>query len=287
MAGYFEASQFMLLRQFKWIRKGLWLIKKRYFYQHLKKLDMPLVSIIMPNFNGASTLKLSIDSLLKQTYQHIEIIIIDDNSNDSSWDILSEYSNNPKICIIRNKWNKGAAYSRNHGIVKARGQYVTFQDSDDVALPDRIAKQLYPLITNKKKVFSFCNLCRVSEDNSIYEINGRVVSKAIVSMMFEREKVISEIGFFMVLRRSEDTEYFERLISFYGASAASYIFEVLYFAKLRVNSLTFSDGDYRQVGPVKIEHQVSAKTKADLDKFRRFHTQIELGVLSPYISFRA
>ena len=90
----------------------------------------PLVSIITPVYNSDQFIKKMIMSVKKQTFKNWELILIDDCSKDNSLKILNYYKNS-KIKVFKNKKNIGAGLSRNLGIKKAKGRYITFIDSDD------------------------------------------------------------------------------------------------------------------------------------------------------------
>lgn len=90
-----------------------------------------LVSVIIPIFNACNTLKRCVDSLLRQTYTHIQILLVNDGSTDDSGLICEEYAKQDKrVCVIH-KENGGAASARNEGIRHAVGEYLTFVDADD------------------------------------------------------------------------------------------------------------------------------------------------------------
>jgi len=91
-----------------------------------------LVSVIIPVFNGQKTIVDSVCSVLQQTYKNLEIILIDDKSEDHSYEILKNaFGTVDKVSIYRNAENIGVARTRNLGISLAKGQYVAFLDSDD------------------------------------------------------------------------------------------------------------------------------------------------------------
>lgn len=102
---------------------------------------MPTVSIIIPCHNRAKLLLKTIDSVLEQTYQDFEIIVVDDASTD---DILSELNSvdDPRIHYFRHAHNKGAPAARNTGLAHAQGEYIAFLDSDDAWLPEKLERQL-------------------------------------------------------------------------------------------------------------------------------------------------
>jgi len=100
-------------------------------------MNNELVSVIIPCHNNASTILRAIDSVLKQTYQNIEIIVIDDVSTDNSTNIVKSI-NDPKVTLLVNKTNLKAGITRNVGLDKARGQYIAFLDADDAYREDKI-----------------------------------------------------------------------------------------------------------------------------------------------------
>lgn len=109
----------------------------------------PLVSIILPTYNGHKVLGDALDSLLVQTYTNIEVIIIDDASQSGILDIIDKRCHSGKVRYVCNKNNLGLAASLNVGIEHAHGEYVARMDDDDFSMPDRIAKQVAFLEANR------------------------------------------------------------------------------------------------------------------------------------------
>jgi glycosyltransferase involved in cell wall biosynthesis len=99
-----------------------------------------LVSILLPVYNGAAYLRDSLDSMLRQSYQDFELIIIDDGSRDESAQIIQSV-NDDRIRFYRQE-NRGLAATLNRAIALSRGEYLARQDQDDMSLPDRLEKQL-------------------------------------------------------------------------------------------------------------------------------------------------
>jgi glycosyltransferase involved in cell wall biosynthesis len=93
-------------------------------------MEQPLISIIIPVYNGEKYLRPCIDSILHQTYQHWELLLIDDGSPDSSGAICDEYASDPRISVVH-KENGGQASARNQGVAMAKGEYISFVDCDD------------------------------------------------------------------------------------------------------------------------------------------------------------
>lgn len=109
-------------------------------FSYLKK---PLISVVMPTYNRADLLPRSIESILNQTVQDFEFIIVDDGSTDNSVELILAYQKQDKrIRLIRNGENKGISYSRNKGMDAARGKYLAIMDSDDFSVPERFEKSL-------------------------------------------------------------------------------------------------------------------------------------------------
>jgi len=101
----------------------------------------PLVTVLMPVYNGGDYLKPAIESILGQTYRDFEFLIINDCSTDDSMEIIQSYKD-PRIVIHTNTVNMGQTKSLNVGLKLAKGKYIVINDADDLSLPHRIEKQL-------------------------------------------------------------------------------------------------------------------------------------------------
>jgi len=102
-----------------------------------------LISIITPSYNSEQFIAKTIDSVINQSHQNWEMIIIDDLSTDNSCEIIENYkATDPRIKLIKSKINQGPAYSRNSGIELAKGRYIAFLDSDDLWKPEKLKHQL-------------------------------------------------------------------------------------------------------------------------------------------------
>ena len=105
------------------------------------------ISVILPVYNGSKTIKRAVDSILAQTYDSFELIIINDGSTDETKNILNLFKDK-RIVLINNQKNLGKVHALNNGILRAKGKYIAFLDADDVALPQRLEKQVYFLEQN-------------------------------------------------------------------------------------------------------------------------------------------
>ena len=118
------------------------------------KNKMPLVSAVITTHNRPQYLENAIKSVLRQTFQDLECIVVDDASSDSTESI---YKNDPRIVYVQisNEESRGGNHARNVGIEHAKGEYIAFLDDDDVWLPQKIEKQLQLFQKNSKAVV-FC-----------------------------------------------------------------------------------------------------------------------------------
>ena len=123
-----------------------------------------LVSIITPSYNSEKFIKDCVDSVLSQTFQNWEMIIVDDCSNDNSKDIISVLSaKDERIKSIFLEENVGSAEARNIAIRQAKGKYIAFLDSDDIWNEDKLENQI-SFMNEKDIAFSFTSYQPISED---------------------------------------------------------------------------------------------------------------------------
>ena len=109
------------------------------------------ISIIMPAYNAENEILSSVESVLKQTYSNYELIIVDDFSNDNTYDLVKKIeSENKKVRVIRHDTNKKAGGARNTGIREASGEYILFLDSDDLLHDDDVLLKIIKVLGNDK-----------------------------------------------------------------------------------------------------------------------------------------
>ncbi|MCE5262701.1 MAG: glycosyltransferase [Deltaproteobacteria bacterium] len=192
----------------------------------MPKEDQPLVSVIIPVYNGTNYLREAIDSVLAQTYTHCEILVVDDGSTDGTWEIIQSYGT--RIRGIH-KENGGVASALNCGIREAEGKYIAWLSHDDFFLPEKLAHQVKFL--NEFKEFKACYTNYYITDPRM-KIRSEVVppwyprAKAIRALfgdmyisgstvLIERN-CFTEIGLFSEsLRYTQDAEMWLRVIRRY------------------------------------------------------------------------
>jgi len=128
--------------------------------------ENPTVSIIIPTYNRAHLIGQAIQT--NQTYQDLEIIVVDDGSSDNTEDVVRSLKDE-RIRYIRHEKNKGATAARNTGIKAAKGDYIAFQDSDDEWLPQKLEKQMNVFETVSPKVgVVYTGFLRIENDKKEY-----------------------------------------------------------------------------------------------------------------------
>ena len=123
------------------------------------------ISVVIPTYNREKLIVQSINSVLEQTYENIEVIVVDDASTDNTKEVVKKIKDK-RVKYIGLKQNKGACNARNVGIENATGDYIAFQDSDDIFRPEKIEKQYSNLIQNKSDM-DFCKICINDKDIKI------------------------------------------------------------------------------------------------------------------------
>ena len=123
-----------------------------------------LVSIIMPSYNTSQYIAETIQSVIDQSYQNWELIIVDDCSTDNTDYVVSKI-NDQRITFLKNKKNSGAAVSRNRALREAKGKWIAFLDSDDLWKPDKLEKQIQFMNKNNYS-FSYTNYVEIDVDGN-------------------------------------------------------------------------------------------------------------------------
>lgn len=190
-----------------------------------------LVSVLIPFYNAEHTIDACVTSLLNQTYKHIEIILIDDNSNDATYQKLQKYLSLPNIIYVKNNKNIGPFASKNRGYKLSKGNIICFQDADDISHPNRISLQLQPIIENKTLMTSclilrthidYFNLTDMTIDN-FHNIESLIKQArkhkqqyccsyifGCVTPMFKRNLIYNMKYLFKDYKHSADAEFYER-----------------------------------------------------------------------------
>ena len=179
-----------------------------------------LVSIIIPFFNRTESLKRAINSVLNQTYKNIEIILINDGSNESITDIESIAKKNKNLYLYSNSKNHGPSYSRNKGLKNAKGEFIAFLDSDDEWLSFKLEYQIkYMLRKNLNFTYtSYLRNCSDSDSVKLIKIkrNQRFPHLAFkceiaTPTVVVRKTIFENINFERNLKYGEDIIFWANL----------------------------------------------------------------------------
>ncbi len=207
-----------------------------------------LVSVIITTYNRADYIKYSIDSVLKQTYDFFELIIIDDGSTDNTVDIIKTY-NDKRIRYFYQR-NFGQNFARNYGLQLSKGEYAAFLDSDDVWEINKLEKQVAILDKHRNIGLVYCATAIIDRYNSIvgkqkiYNYSGKVTKQLLLlnflyngsCAMFRINDSLYKIGMFdESIKRMTDWEFYLK----YSVHNEFYCIPE-YLLKYRMHSSTMS-----------------------------------------------
>lgn len=224
-------------------------VKPAYFEHQLQ--EMPLVTIIVPMYNTEALVVPSLKSLLAQTYENIEIFLVDDGSTDATVEVASRIAASDSrvtVLTVPTGGGSGPYWAKNYAIMRSSGKYITYQDSDDISHPMRIEFQVRFLMANPSVVYCTPMYVRLTPNFELVGNRGLLQRLSFQSSMFPR-RVINELGYMDSVRVSGDDEFFARLRVVYGQKARRRI-DIreketgmripMYFAYRRAGSLTLN-----------------------------------------------
>ncbi|TFZ41213.1 glycosyltransferase family 2 protein [Soehngenia longivitae] len=190
-----------------------------------------LVSVVIPTYKRPLYIERAIESVINQTYDNIEIIIVDDNGLGSenqrnTEKVLEKYIINKKIKYIINKENVGGAVSRNNGVAHASGKFISFLDDDDTYEPNKIMEQLKIITSDKATDACYCGMSYINEKGikigkrSIYldgssDLLSRHIYRPITGTpaLLIKRSVFDDINGFDPLKRYQDANLIFKLLA--------------------------------------------------------------------------
>lgn len=202
-----------------------------------------LVSVVLPVYNGEKYLALAIESVLNQTYQNIELILVNDCSTDSSESIMLSYQEkDSRVVYVKNEVNSKLPASLNNGFSKARGVYYTWTSDDNLYHPDAIEKMAAYLEEHPDVGMVCCDYNQIEEDGqlrTVMQVGGidRLIFENVVGACFlYRADVAKAIGEYREdLFLAEDYDYWLRISERFRMDC---LHEVLYDYRFHSTSLT-------------------------------------------------
>lgn len=162
------------------------------------KQERPLISVIVPVYNAKSYLQRCVDSIISQTYHHTEVLLVDDGSSDGSAELCDAYLADERVRVFHIK-NSGVSAARNFGIAQAKGEYLTFVDSDDFISTDML-ECLYRQLEMHKADIAIGNLHHTFEDRMVVEAKVETISVWDNEQTLQKFLQAKETSFFPVAK---------------------------------------------------------------------------------------
>lgn len=188
----------------------------------------PSLSVVMPAYNAERYIGRAIESILNQTHQDLELIIGDDASSDQTWSIINEYSQrDTRIKLFRNEVNSGATTTLNRAVALAVAPVVAGMDSDDIAVPYRMERQLALLSDHPEVVLAGCYVSHINDEDEVLSLS-RIGATSVAefdemrrrgeptmalggTVMYRRRHFDQVGGFDSSLRVAGDIEFCDRM----------------------------------------------------------------------------
>jgi len=188
--------------------------------------DGPLVSVLMPAWNAEDTIAMAVRSILDQSWRNLELIVVDDCSTDGTWSALQSLAaQDDRLRIHRNPVNVGPYVSKNMALTMAKGAWITGHDADDLALPDRLERQVaFATRDGERLPASLSYMVRLSPDGMfsfISKVNAftpdGVTRTASISCLFDARFLRNRLGYWDSVRFGADSGMIARARKVAGA----------------------------------------------------------------------
>ena len=252
---------------------------------------MPLISVVIPVFNGETTILETIESVLNQTFLDFEIIVINDGSQDSTLKIVSDIADH-RLQVLTYP-NAGLAASRNRGITQSQGEYIAFLDADDLWTPDKLEAQLNRLQENPEVAVAYSWSDFINESGAFlrpaahFTVSGNVLPHLLLTNFLDngsnplirRQALIEVGGLDESLKAAEDWDLYLRL-------AMRHSFEVVKASQIlyRISEDSMSVNVFRQeTETLKVINKIFAQAPESLKYLRPY----SLANIYKYLTFKA
>ena len=247
--------------------------------------DSPLVTVIMPIYEPSAATNIAVDSLLRQTWRRLEIIMIDDCSPEQDADgcptpyrqqLQDLAARDPRVRLVLNDVNRGSYSVRNDALDLATGDLITVADKDDWHHPQQIELQVRDFMAAPERVANMTNWVRVDEQLTLMlrSATGRVSYPSMASLMFRRDPVLKDLGYWDTIRKSGDSEFKSRIENYYGVTVEPITKVPLAFALMDGANLTRDDMGVGYLAP---------ERRAYLRGYKNWHREIRESGESPYM----
>ena len=205
-------------------------------------MERELISVVIPCYNRRNRILASVESVLGQSHENLELIVVDDGSTDGTAALFENYPDK-RLRFLRYEQNRGACHARNYGAERSTGEYLAFQDSDDVWHRDKLEKQIHH-IRETGADMSFCGMNRISESGSqfYYPVHPFHPERGLEEMLAENRAGTQT----MLMRRSvwerlRFDESFRRYQDWDFSIRAAQNFQLAYLPEALVDSAVGED----------------------------------------------
>lgn len=220
--------------------------------------DGPLITVIMTTFRRDSEILTAVQSVLAQTWQNFELLVVDDCSGPEFDEILEIVESlDDRVRVIRQDENGGTYVGRNTALSQAKGEFVTFQDDDDWSHPERLERQILPLLESRD-VHSTLSFCVRANEELQFRYAAVTSSRVNSSSLMCRRQDAIDIGGFDTVRKGGDSEFIRRLCEKLPGRQVE-ITSILAVVRLTQGSLSRTDFGAGWNHPSRSEYWESAK----------------------------
>lgn len=236
-----------------------------------------LVTVAITCYNPGDELLTSVRSVLSQSWRNLEILIIDDGSAPAHRQVLKQAASlDDRIRLVELRENNGTYAARNAGVDLAQGEFLTFQDSDDWAHPERIRVQVEMMQADDSLMLTVTNGIKISAQLEIQEVGRPTYTTNMPSTMIRLNEVRTRVGYFHHIRKSADREYIMRVGAAFGERASKH--EEQFLGLVRKSTGSLSQGDFRPGGWMHPARQ------AYRSSYGHWHSKIAAGQADPYVA---
>jgi len=238
---------------------------------------MPTISVIIPVYNGEKTIKQTVESVLNQTFKDFELLIINDGSQDATLEIIQAI-NDERIQVFSYQ-NSGVSASRNRALTKAKGEFISFIDADDLWTPNKLELQFKALQDNPQAAVAYSWSDWIDESGQFLRsgghitVNGKAYEKLLLRDFIEsgsnpliRKQALDEVGCFeQSVTPAEDWDMWLRLAARYEFVTVE-VPQILY--RISPNSASFNIVKM-EAGSLKVIERVFAQAPESLQDLKR------------------
>lgn len=211
----------------------------------------PLVTVLMTTYRTGHRADAAIASVLAQSYRNLELIVVDDASDDDTPAVIESWAvRDDRVRFIRLGCNGGTYIAKSIGLEHARGEFVTCHDSDDWSHPLKIERQVRPLLADRRLVATTSLWVRIQDDGDYYARPVHPLMRINPSSpLFRRKEVLERMGIWDCVRTGADSEFMARMRLVFGRKAVKRIAQPLSLGSHRPDSLmTAASTGYSETG---------------------------------------